>query len=159
MKLFDLLKSHLLNKKMYINYTMKILGIDLAGKAENPSGVCILDEKQLMTCTLFSDSEIISMVNKTKPSVILIDAPLSLPRGRCCLEKNCECADGGHFRQAERDIRKYGSVLPLTFRGMKMLPSVVLNWGLPYEEVTMLLKHIQDRSKDLRIQGYKNRSR
>ena len=100
---------------------MKILGIDLAGKAENPSGICILDDEKLVTYTLFTDEEILSMVNETKPSVILIDAPLSLPQGRCCLEKNCECSVGGHFRQAERDIRKYGFVLPLTFRGMKML--------------------------------------
>ena len=91
---------------------MKILGIDLAGKAENPSGICILDDEKLVTCTLFTDEEILSMVNETKPSVILIDAPLSLPQGRCCLEKNCECSVGGHFRQAERDIRKYGLFYP-----------------------------------------------
>ena len=42
-------------------------------------------------------------------------------KGRCCLEKDCECAYGGHFRQAEKDVRQYGRVLPLTFHGMKML--------------------------------------
>lgn len=100
---------------------MKVIGIDLAGKEENPSGFCILKDDQLILKTLYSDEEIIESVKKVNPQVIAIDAPLSLPKGRCCLEKDCECAAGGHFRQAERDIRPYGRVLPLTFRGMKML--------------------------------------
>ena len=35
--------------------------------------------------------------------------------------KDCECSVGGHFRQSELEIRRYGPVLPLTFTGMKML--------------------------------------
>lgn len=61
------------------------------------------------------------MISNHSPSLIVIDAPLSLPKERCCLEKECDCAIGGHIRVAEKEIRKYGSVLPLTFRGMKML--------------------------------------
>ena len=100
---------------------MKILGIDLAGKQENPSGVAILDGNKLKLSTLYTDNELYDLIDELKPSVIVIDAPLSLPKGRCCLEKDCNCAVGGHFRQAERDIRQYGPVLPLTFRGMNML--------------------------------------
>ena len=101
---------------------MKILGIDLAGKQENPSGVAFLvDHKKINLFTRYDDKEILDLINDLKPQVIVIDAPLSLPKGRCCLEKNCKCAVGGHFRQAERDIRQYGRVLPLTFMGMKML--------------------------------------
>lgn len=100
---------------------MKIIGIDLAGKEENPSGFCILDDHQIVLKTLYSNAEIIKGVKIVNPQVIAIDAPLSLPAGRCCLEKDCKCAVGGHLRQAERDIRPYGRVLPLTFQGMKML--------------------------------------
>jgi uncharacterized protein len=100
---------------------MKILGIDLAGKQENPSGIAVLEENSLKLFTSYADNEIFDLIEELKPSVIVIDAPLSLPKGRCCLEKDCKCAVGGHFRQAERDIRQYGRVLPLTFRGMKML--------------------------------------
>ena len=100
---------------------MKILGIDLAGKEENPSGLCILDDLKMEYLTNYTNQEIVNTVNNTKPSLIIIDAPLSLPKGRCCLEKECKCAVGGHFRMAERQIRKYGRVLPLTFTGMKML--------------------------------------
>ncbi len=101
--------------------TMKILGIDLAGKYENPSGICIFNEHGMNLSTEFTDKDILQLIDKLKPTIIVIDAPLSLPKGRCCLEKNCECAIGGHFRKAELDMRKYGSVLPLTFHGMKML--------------------------------------
>jgi uncharacterized protein len=100
---------------------MKILGIDLAGKEENPSGLCILDDLKFEYLTNYTNQEIIDTVTNTKPSIIVIDAPLSLPKGRCCLEKECKCAVGGHFRMAEIQIRKYGRVLPLTFTGMKML--------------------------------------
>jgi hypothetical protein len=71
--------------------------------------------------TKYTDKDILEMINELNPSVIIIDAPLSLPKELCCLEKNCECAVGGHFHQAERDIRQYETVLPLTFIGMKML--------------------------------------
>ena len=100
---------------------MKILGIDLAGKQENPSGLAVLVGNNMKLFTCYSDNEIFDLIDELKPDIIVIDAPLSLPKGRCCLEKDCKCAVGGHFRQAERDIRKYGRVLPLTFMGMKML--------------------------------------
>jgi predicted nuclease with RNAse H fold len=97
------------------------MGIDLAGKKENPSGICIIKEDEILFKTCFTDEEIIETVEISDPKLIVIDAPLSLPRGRCCLERECQCASGGHFRQCEREIRRYGPVLPLTFQGMKML--------------------------------------
>ena len=113
---------------------MKIMGIDLAGRMENPTGICILsvdpvnghdrvggDRIKINLNTIYTDEELFEQINNLNPSLIVIDAPLSLPKGRCCLEKECECAIGGHFRQSEREIRLYGPVLPLTFRGMKML--------------------------------------
>ena len=100
---------------------MKILGIDLAGKEENPTGISIFDRYKMDLSTIYTDQDILKLIDELKPTVIVIDTPLSLPKGRCCLEKNCKCAVGGHFRQAEKDIRQYGRVLPLTFHGMKML--------------------------------------
>lgn len=100
---------------------MKIIGIDLAGKQDNPTGFCVLDQDLVILQTLYHTNDIMDYVKEVKPSLIAIDAPLSLPKGRCCLKKDCKCAKFGHFRQAERDIRPYGRVLPLTFRGMKML--------------------------------------
>ncbi len=101
---------------------MKIIGIDLSGKPENPTGVCFLDLHNLEFNTLFGNEDILSYIQEKNPSLIVIDAPLSLPKGRCCLSKDCSCSkEGGHFREAEVGMRKYGRTLPLTFRGMRML--------------------------------------
>ena len=101
---------------------MKIIGIDLSGKPENPTGICFLDLHNLQFSTLFENKDILSYIFLKKPSLIVIDAPLSLPKGRCCLSKECSCSkEGGHFREAEVQMRKYGRTLPLTFRGMRML--------------------------------------
>jgi len=100
----------------------EIIGIDLAGKTENPTGICFLDDGEINFSTLFEDNEILSYIHRTNPSLIVIDAPLSLPKGRCCLSNECSCSKkGGHFRAAEVEMRKYGRTLPLTFRGMRML--------------------------------------
>lgn len=100
----------------------KIMGIDLAGKTENPTGICSLDSSKLNFSTLFEDKDILNYIHRTKPSLVVIDAPLSLPKGRCCLSNECGCSKkGGHFRAAEVEMRKYGRTLPLTFHGMRML--------------------------------------
>lgn len=119
---------------------MKIIGIDLAGKEENPTGICILCGDGVKLLTLHTDQELISFVRKVNPSLIAIDAPLSLPKGRCCLEKDCECAVGGHFRKAEREIRPYGRVLPLTFRGMKMLTLRGIELGKALKKEHMVIE-------------------
>lgn len=101
---------------------IKIIGMDLAGKPENPTGICFLDSPKLNFSTFFEDNDILSYIYDVDPSLIVIDAPLSLPKGRCCLSNECICSkDGGHFRAAEVEIRKYGRTLPLTFHGMRML--------------------------------------
>lgn len=105
---------------MSLNY--KIIGIDLAGKSENPTGICFLDVDKLYFSIAFDDDEILRYITKINPSLIVIDAPLSLPQGRCCLSNECSCSKlGGHFRKAEVEMRQFGRTLPLTFRGMRML--------------------------------------
>lgn len=101
---------------------IKIIGIDLAGKSVNSTGICFLNQDQLVFNTVFEDNEILSFIAKSDPSLVVIDAPLSLPKGRCCLSNKCSCSEiGGHFRKAEVEMRQFGRTLPLTFRGMRML--------------------------------------
>ncbi|ADP77435.1 Protein of unknown function DUF429 [Methanothermus fervidus DSM 2088] len=96
-----------------------IVGVDLAGKDKNASGIAILNKNNIYTTEKYYDNEIIEICKKAR--IVVFDAPLSLPKGRCCLEINCECSKFGHFRKSDIEIRKYGKVLPLTFRGMKKL--------------------------------------
>ncbi|OGI12066.1 hypothetical protein A3K64_01850 [Candidatus Micrarchaeota archaeon RBG_16_36_9] len=60
---------------------MKVVGIDLAGKFENPTGFCSMTENGTETKLLFTDEEIVNEIENTKPDCIAIDAPFWLPKG------------------------------------------------------------------------------
>lgn len=105
---------------------MRVVGIDLAGSEKRNTGFCILNEKlNCETKILHTDEEIIEEVEKTKPQIISIDAPLSLPKGR----KNLEDKSGPHFRECDRELAKMhikffpitlGPMRKLTKRGIKL---------------------------------------
>jgi hypothetical protein len=105
---------------------VRVVGIDLAGSEKRNTGFCILNEKlNCETKILHTDEEIIEEVEKTKPQIISIDAPLSLPKGR----KNLEDKSGPHFRECDRELAKMhikffpitlGPMRKLTKRGIKL---------------------------------------
>jgi predicted nuclease with RNAse H fold len=105
---------------------MKIVGIDLAGVEKNPTGFCFLDEKMVIkTSLLFKDEEILKEIEKIKPDVVAIDAPLALPKGRKSLYKR----DKIHFRECDKELLKMkikffpitlGPMRKLTERGIKL---------------------------------------
>ncbi len=109
---------------------MKYLGIDLAGVETRESGICLLDEDlRAKALTLKGDDEIIDYIIKTRPDIVAIDAPLSLPFGRCCLKDTCSCKNKGHLRQCDRELLKMkikffpitlGPMRKLTERGIKL---------------------------------------
>ncbi|MEM2955132.1 MAG: DUF429 domain-containing protein, partial [Nitrososphaerales archaeon] len=113
---------------------MKFLGIDLAGVETKDSGICVLDEDlRAKALTLRSDDEIIDYIIKTRPDIVAIDAPLSLPFGRCCLKDTCSCRNKGHLRQCDRELLKMkikffpitlGPMRKLTERGIKLKETV-----------------------------------
>jgi len=102
---------------------MKIVGIDLAGVETKPTGFCVLDENlNTKTSVLLSDEEVIGETTKVKPDVISIDAPLALPKGRCCLRKGCKCRKYGHFRECDRELARMGiKFFPITLGPMRKL--------------------------------------
>jgi predicted RNase H-like nuclease (RuvC/YqgF family) len=70
---------------------MKILGIDLAGSEKRKTGICILNEKLIAhSFFVFSDQEILNLIEKEKPDLIAIDAPLYLPNRKSTLENATE---------------------------------------------------------------------
>ncbi|MEM5829958.1 MAG: DUF429 domain-containing protein [Candidatus Aenigmatarchaeota archaeon] len=94
-------------------------GIDLAGSEKRISGFAIMNKKfEVKTFSLFSDKEILEKIDKYKPIVIAIDAPLSLPKGRRDInEKN-----NIHFRKCDLELRKYKiKFFPITLGPMRML--------------------------------------
>ena len=50
-----------------LNIIMKVVGIDLAGKTENPTGFCLFTNEGSQTKLLFTDTEILKEVEETKP--------------------------------------------------------------------------------------------
>ena len=57
------------------------VGVDLAGSPRNWTGLCHLDE--MLRCDALKvhlDEEIIDFIVERSPSIVAIDAPLTLPR-------------------------------------------------------------------------------
>jgi len=102
---------------------MEFIGIDLAGVETRDSGICILDEDlKAEAFILKSDDKIINYIIKVRPDIIAIDAPLSLPFGRCCLKDTCSCKNKGHLRACDRELLKMKiKFFPITLGPMRKL--------------------------------------
>jgi predicted nuclease with RNAse H fold len=95
-----------------------IVGIDLAGSPRRPTGLCILRDLKAETCVAFSDDEIVSAVKEARPSLVPIDAPLSLPKGRRTIHDR----SGEHLRECDRALLRRGiHFFPITIGPMRML--------------------------------------
>lgn len=85
------------------------VGIDLAGKATNPTGWALLKRKQIQTYNLYTAKKILAHTFNCSAKLAAIDAPLALPK------KNV-------MREADRQMHKLGyPVFPPRFRAMKTL--------------------------------------
>jgi len=92
---------------------LKILGIDLAGKTKNPTGICILKDNDIILKTVKEDEEILEIVKTLKPDIIAIDTPIINGKPR--------------IRKADIILKKYRTFPPtlpgmitLTIRGSKL---------------------------------------
>ncbi|MGA3108972.1 MAG: DUF429 domain-containing protein [Candidatus Bathyarchaeia archaeon] len=111
---------------------MNYLGLDLAGVYTRPTGVCIINQKLRVTCSVVhSDAEILSIVKRSGTKVVAIDAPLALPLGRHCLGEHCR--GRSHFRACDLVLREMGirffpitlgPMRTLTSRGMRLLKKI-----------------------------------
>ncbi len=155
-------------KKIVQNFPeRKTLGIDLSGSPNRETGICALQGFNASIYSLKKDSEIISSTLNFQPEIVAIDAPLSLPEGRCCTWEKCSCSIHGIMRESDRELIRMGirayptlieSMRSLTRRGINL--SVVLrsmNFDVietyPHGAKVMLnLPH--EREKILRIFSY-----
>jgi predicted nuclease with RNAse H fold len=95
-------------------------GIDLAALSRNQTGVCLFDGESFEPGTLYGDDEILCYVHEHRPRVIAIDAPLTLPRGRCCFDD--ACCGTRKIRECDRMLISRGyRVFPPGFSFMKQL--------------------------------------
>lgn len=102
--------------------TACIIGLDLAGSPQRPTGFCVLRSRDVEVGHLSSDADILSLVGARSPRLVAIDAPLALPAGRCCLLDTCTCAKTTHFRACDQELRRWGiPFFPLTLGPMRQL--------------------------------------
>ncbi len=103
-----------------------VVGIDLAGSPNRPTGYCTLHGLNIRKIVLFyTDEEILTSVERDHPDLVAIDAPLSIPKDRITVDDR----RGSHYRQCdlmlrERRIRFFpitlGPMRKLTIRGMQL---------------------------------------
>jgi predicted nuclease with RNAse H fold len=97
---------------------LTVFGVDLAGVAHRPTGVCLLSELEAKTTLLYSDKDILDVVEREKPVLVTIDAPLSLPPGRESFHQR----NGQHFRLCDLELkRRKIPFFPITLGPMRML--------------------------------------
>jgi len=78
-----------------------------------------LKRGDITSCTIIhTDEEIFDYVEKEKPALIAIDAPLNLPPGR----KSMEDKNEEHFRPCDRELLSAGiRFFPITLGPMRLL--------------------------------------
>ncbi|MGP8075802.1 MAG: DUF429 domain-containing protein [Thermoplasmata archaeon] len=99
--------------------TSRVVGLDLAGSPRRDTGACAMSgPSRLRAEVLHSDREILDFVETYRPQLVVIDAPLSLPRGRRTIEDR----SGPHLRACDRELlRRKIPFFPLTLGPMRML--------------------------------------
>ena len=86
------------------------LGIDLAGVEHRETGIAVLCGVRLVEVTSLDTDAAILALAATLPhdAAIGINAPLTLPLGRCCLDDDCRCRHdpGTRSREIERELAR-----------------------------------------------------
>jgi len=105
------------------------VGLDLAARPWRPTGAAVLTEGKIHPALLFGDDDILEFVGRHRPGLVAVDAPLSLPAGRCCLRTDCDCRRFGIARRCDRELVRLGfrvfwtalpSMVELTRRGIAL---------------------------------------
>jgi predicted nuclease with RNAse H fold len=88
------------------------VGIDLAGVPRGETGVAVVRDGRLESLAAArTDDEIVGLAARAgRRGTIAINAPLTRPLGRCCLDDACPCRHdpGTRSRQLERDLGRMG---------------------------------------------------
>jgi uncharacterized protein YprB with RNaseH-like and TPR domain/predicted nuclease with RNAse H fold/dephospho-CoA kinase len=122
---------------------LRIVGIDLTGSEKRSSGWCLLEGEHAFTQRIASDADIIAATLDAKPTLVSIDSPLSLPKGRVSVSDDDPGRNEyGITRYCERELKKRGinvypclikSMQGLTARGMR-LAAQLRSLGVPVIE-------------------------
>jgi len=99
---------------------MSVVGLDLAGVESRPTGLCVLKGLMAEAFLVYTNEEIVRKVEESKPMIVAIDAPLSLPSGRKSIEQRTKV----HLRECDKELLKRGiKFFPVTLGPMRKLTS------------------------------------
>ena len=108
------------------------LGIDLTSAEARPSACLGLDRDLHLIYSGFlnGDSDILKVAGEHGFKLVAIDAPLSLPKGLCCLEESCPCQPRaeGKGRSCERELARQG--IPCYFTTKKSIIKAMVYRGI-----------------------------
>ena len=97
-----------------------IIGLDLAGVENRPSGLCLLKNMRAETSLVYSNYEVLKKIEESEPEIVAIDAPLSLPAGRESIEQRTNV----HLRECDKELLRRGiKFFPITLGPMRKLTS------------------------------------
>lgn len=99
---------------------MLVVGLDLAGVENRPTGLCLLRDMKAETSLVYSDDEVLKSIEESEPEIVAIDAPLSLPTGRESIEQRTKV----HLRECDKELLRRGiKFFPVTLGPMRKLTS------------------------------------
>ncbi len=108
------------------------MGIDLTSAEAKPSACLGLDRelKLIYSGFLHRDSDMVKVVSRHGFELVAIDAPLSLPKGLCCLEESCSCQPTAEVkgRSCERELARLG--IPCYFTTKKSIIKAMVYRGI-----------------------------
>ena len=97
---------------------MSIVGLDLAGVETRPTGLCLLRQMTAQPFLVYTDTEILNVIQRCRPDIVAIDAPLSLPPGRKSIEEKTPT----HLRECDKELLKRRiRFFPITLGPMRKL--------------------------------------
>jgi len=103
---------------------MSVIGLDLAGVESRPTGLCILKGMKAETSLVYKDEEVLRRIEESKPRIVAIDAPLSLPAGRESIEQRTNV----HLRECDKELLRRGiKFFPITLGSMRKLTGRGIN--------------------------------
>jgi predicted nuclease with RNAse H fold len=117
--------------------TATVVGLDLTGSAERPSGFCSMRGPAAETRVLGDDQAILDAVFAARPDLVSIDSPLCLPVGRTRVTDDDPTRDeAGIMRVSERILKR---------RGINVYPCLLPSMQKLTERGIRLAKEIRDR--------------
>ena len=122
-----------LSKERRQSHSDGFLGIDLTSSEQVKPSACLgLDRelRRIFSDFLYRDWDILEVVSRYGFGLVAIDAPLGLPKGLCCLEKNCSCQPEAGIRgkSCERELARLG--IPCFFTTKKSIIKAMVYRGI-----------------------------